>query len=80
MPDMFLGRPFFIFARFPNRFFNQDVMSRATDYFFQPRRRAAQARAQVRMLVDGKRELKLPFKPDRRSIHGCTRIKIMCSL
>jgi hypothetical protein len=32
------------------------------------------------MLVDGKRELKLPFKPDRRSIHGCTRIKIMCSL
>jgi hypothetical protein len=31
------------------------------------------------MLLHRKREVKLPFKPNRRSIHGCRRIKIMSS-
>jgi hypothetical protein len=38
--------------------------------FVEPRRRASQTRAQVRMQLHRKRELKLSFKPDRRSIHG----------
>ena len=58
MPGMFLRRPFFVFARLPN----QEVTSRATNYFLQPSGRAAQACAQIRILLDGKCELKLPLK------------------
>jgi hypothetical protein len=68
---MFLGRPLVFLAWFPN----QGIAISAADDFFQPGRRASQARAQVRMLLHGKREVKLPFKPHRRSIHGCTQIK-----
>src|ERR1017187_10372554 len=71
MAGVFLGRPLVTFARLPN----QDVAIGAADDFFQPGRRASQTRAQVRMLLHGKREVKLPFKPDRRWIHGCTLIE-----
>src|SRR5450755_4964126 len=70
---MFLSRPFL--EGLPQ----QKVASRAADDFFQPGRRASQTHAQVRMLLHRKREVKLPFKPDRRSIHGCRRIKIVPS-
>src|SRR5260370_12548199 len=73
MRGMFLGRPLVIFARFPN----QDVGISAADDFFQPGRRASQTRAQVRVLLHRKREVKLPFEPNRRSIHGCRQIKMM---
>src|SRR5208282_125879 len=64
---MFLGRPLFVFARFPD----QDVVISAADYLFQTGGRASQTYAQVRMLLHRKGEIKLPFKPNWRSIHGC---------
>jgi hypothetical protein len=63
VPGMFLSQPFL--QEVPL----QKVASRAVDDLFQPGRRASQTRAQVRMLLHRKRELKLPFKPDRRSTH-----------
>src|ERR1017187_7654818 len=72
---MFLGRPLVTFARFPN----QDIVIGAADDFFQPGRGASQTRAQVRMLLHGKCEVKLPLKPNRRWIHGCKANQIMPS-
>src|SRR5208282_4470522 len=64
---MFLGRPLGIFARSSD----QDVTISGACDFFQPGRRATQAYAQVGMLLHRKGEIKLPFKPNWRWIHGC---------
>ena len=71
MPGMFLRRPF------PVGFSDPTLASSSPNDFFEPRRGAAQARAQVWMEPQRKRELKLPFKPDRRFIHGCRKTNLL---
>jgi hypothetical protein len=73
MTGVFLGRPLFISMRLPD----QEITTGAANNFFQPRRRASQTRAQVRMLLGWKRKVKLPFKPNRWSIHEGWRFKYL---
>lgn len=59
MSGLLLGRPFVAGLS------NQHLPRNYTQHFLQPCRRSTQANAQIRILLDGKRELEFSFKPGR---------------
>ena len=50
-------------------FTDQDVARHTTDDLLQPRRRAAQPDAEIRIQLDRERELELAIEPDRDVAH-----------